>query len=121
MTFWTKFAKKKGISSQNGKSEHHHRILHIRISLRTKSQVKLTILIFWTKFAQRVFGVRNGKIALVRASMVVTYFIKLLHTATDKHNGILMSLRLLVSEKIIQMVIPDVCDLINIYNIILRL
>ena len=28
-------------------------ILRIRISLRTKFQLKLTILIFWTKFAQK--------------------------------------------------------------------
>ena len=30
--------------------------------------------------------------------MVVTYYIKLLRTAADKHNGILMSLPLLVAE-----------------------
>ena len=32
--------------------EHHQRILHIQNSLGTKFQLKLTILIFWTKFAQ---------------------------------------------------------------------
>ena len=52
-------------------------ILHIRISLVTKFQLKLTILIFFTKFDQREFPVENRKIALVRASMVVTYYIKL--------------------------------------------
>ena len=31
---------------QNKKSEHHHRILHIRNSLGTKFQLKLTILNF---------------------------------------------------------------------------
>ena len=35
------------------RSEHPHWILHIRISLSTKFQPKLTILIFWTKFAQK--------------------------------------------------------------------
>ena len=35
---------------ENRKSEHHHWILHIWISLNTKFQVKLTVLIFWTKF-----------------------------------------------------------------------
>ena len=46
----------KGVFSiENGKSEHHHCILHIRISLGTKFQVKLTILIFWTKFEQKEY------------------------------------------------------------------
>ena len=31
-----------------------HWILHIRISLNTKFQLKVTILLFWTKFAQKV-------------------------------------------------------------------
>ena len=47
-----------------GKSEHHHEILRIRISLGTKFQLKLTILIFLTKFVQKEFPVENGKIAL---------------------------------------------------------
>ena len=42
----------------------------------------------------------NPKIALLRASMVVTYYIKLFRTRADRHNGILMSLLLLVSETI---------------------
>ena len=33
--------------------ENHHGILHIRISLGTKLQLKLTILLFWGKFAQK--------------------------------------------------------------------
>ena len=35
------------------KSEYYHWILYIRISLGTKFQLKVTILIFWTKFAQK--------------------------------------------------------------------
>ena len=38
---------------KNWKSQHHHWILDISISLNTKFQLKLTILIFWTKFAQK--------------------------------------------------------------------
>ena len=38
---------------KNGKSEYHHSILHFRISLGTKCQLKLIILIFWTKFAEK--------------------------------------------------------------------
>ena len=36
----------------------------------------------------------NAKITLLRASMVVTYYIKLFQMETDRHNGILMSLLL---------------------------
>ena len=35
------------------KNEHYHWILHVRISAGTKFQLKLIILIFWTKFAQK--------------------------------------------------------------------
>ena len=38
---------------ENRKSEHHHGILHIWISLGTKFQLKLIILSFWTKFTQK--------------------------------------------------------------------
>ena len=45
----------KGTSSiEKIKIEHHHWILHIRISLATKFQIKLRILIFWTKFVQKL-------------------------------------------------------------------
>ena len=42
----------------------------------------------------------NAKIALLRASMVVNNYIKLFPTRTDRNNGILMSLLLLVTEAI---------------------
>ena len=38
---------------KNEKIEQHHWILHIRISLATKFYLKLIILTFWTKFAQK--------------------------------------------------------------------
>ena len=44
----------------------------------------------------------NAKIALLRASMVVSYYVKFLRTGADRHNGILMSLILLVAETIIR-------------------
>ena len=40
---------------KNRKTEAHHWIPHIRISPDTKYQPKLTILIFWTRFAQKGF------------------------------------------------------------------
>ena len=47
---------------------------------------------------KRIFPLENGKVALLRVSMVVTYYIKLFRTGADRHNGILMSHLLLVAE-----------------------
>ena len=44
---------KRAFLVKNRKSEHHHYILHIRIGLGTKFQLRSTILIFWAKFAQK--------------------------------------------------------------------
>ena len=41
------------IPIENRKFENNHRVLHIQISLGTKFQLKLEILIFWSKFAQK--------------------------------------------------------------------
>ena len=51
-------------------------------------------------FPKRVFPDENREIVLVRASVVVTYYIKLFRMGADRHNGILMSLLLLVAETI---------------------
>ena len=42
----------------------------------------------------------KAKIALLCASMVVIYYTKLFHTLAERHNGILLSLLLLVTETI---------------------
>ena len=42
----------------------------------------------------------NGKIALLCAPMAVTYYIKPFRTGAYRHNGILMSLVVLVTETI---------------------
>ena len=71
-------------------------------SVGTKFKLKQTILIFFffflTTFAQKKFLVENGKIALARASVVVTYYIKIFRTRADRHNGVLMSLLHLFAE-----------------------
>ena len=73
--------------------KNHHRILHIRNSLGTKFQLKLTILIFFDQiYPRREFPLENGKIALKSASTVVIYYIKLFRTGANRHNGILMFL-----------------------------
>ena len=48
----------------------------------------------------------NAKIALLLASMVVTYHIKLFRAGADRHNNILMSLLLLVVETITSTIKP---------------
>ena len=60
--------------------------------------VKLTILIFsfYQICPKREFPVENGKIKLMRASMVVT-ILNFSARGADRHNGILISL-LLVAE-----------------------
>ena len=64
-------------------------------------QLELTILIFFEQIYPRMeFLVENGKIALMRAYMVVTYYIRLFHMGANRDNCILMSLLLLVAETI---------------------
>ena len=49
--------------------------MYVQISSGTKFQLELTILIFWTKFAQKgYFLIEHGKITLVCVPMVVTYY-----------------------------------------------
>ena len=141
LIFWTKFSQKGYFLSKTEKIEYHHWVLHIRISLGTKFQLKQIVVNIGTKFSQkgyflskpekvntttefcifelvwvpnftwnkqfwilgpnlpkRIFPAENGKVALLRASMVVTYYIKLFRTGADRHNGILMSHLLLVAE-----------------------
>ena len=76
LKFGAKFAQKRHFLPTNGKTKYHHWIVHIYISLSTYFQPKVTILIFWTKFAQkRYLRFKRKKIALLRASMAVTYFL----------------------------------------------
>ena len=57
---------KKVFLVENRKREHHHWILRIWIGLSTKFQAKLSILIFWTKFAQkRYFWSKAEKVNII--------------------------------------------------------
>ena len=59
----------------------------------------MLIIFFFDQICpKRGFLVGNGKTALMRASMVVTYYMRLFPTAADRHSVILMSLLLLVAE-----------------------
>ena len=47
------------------KKEYHHRILHIRNSLGTNFQFKLTILNFWTKLTKKsISNLENSKMKI---------------------------------------------------------
>ena len=75
---------KKVFPVKNRKSEHQHWILHIRISLDTKFQLKLKILIFWTKFAQEGYiwlktkkGKQHHWILHIRIGLATKFQVKL--------------------------------------------
>ena len=66
--FWflMQISKKSTLPVDNRKNEHHHWFLHIWISLSTNFQLKVTILILWTKFAKKkVFPVTNWKVNII--------------------------------------------------------
>ena len=45
-------------------------------------------------FPNRIFPVKNGKVALLRVPMVITYYIKLFRTETYRRKGILTLFRM---------------------------
>ena len=47
----------------------------------------------------------NEKMALLHASVVVIYYIKLFRTGADRHNGILMSVLLIAETKYLKMLL----------------
>ena len=53
LIFLDQICPKKDIFGWKQKNEYHYCISHIQISLSTKFQLKLTILLFWTKFTQK--------------------------------------------------------------------
>ena len=80
-------------------------IKHRKVSKYYKTNCSYQISAYTNSFhflnkicPKRLFPVDNGKIALERAFMVVTYYIKLFCTEADRRNGILMSLLLLVAD-----------------------
>ena len=52
--------------AENGKSENRHLIVHVRISLGTKFQLKLIILFFWSNFPKKgISGLKQKKSTLL--------------------------------------------------------
>ena len=54
--FSKNISEKRVLPAKTRKDEYHHWILDFRISLSTKFELKLTILIFSTKFAQKTYS-----------------------------------------------------------------
>ena len=83
--FMNQICPKRVFSVKNGKSEHHCWILLIRISLGTKFQLKLTILIFWTNITQKGYfrskkekkGEQHHWILHIRLSLGIKFPLKL--------------------------------------------
>ena len=99
MISWTKFAQKGCFRSKTEKMNIIDWILHIWISSGTKFQLKLTSLIFFTKLAPK----KNFRLKTENSHLWVRPWslITILNTGADWHNGILLSLLLLVAETII--------------------
>ena len=84
---------------ENRKNGHHHWILYIWISLGTKFQLKLIILIFGPNLLKEgISGLKQNNCNFAHAPMVIIFYIKFLRKGADRHNIILMSLLLLVAE-----------------------
>ena len=68
------------------------------------SLTHFSLKLFLTKFDRKgYFRSKTEKSHLCRhLSMVITYYIKLYRTGTDRHNGILKSLLLVIAETIIK-------------------
>ena len=78
-----------------------HWALHIWIILGTKFQLKLTILIFWTKFLKKcISGMKQKNHSFASVYSRYLYYIKLFRMGANRHNSILMSLLLLITETI---------------------
>ena len=68
-----------------------------------QNRVSKTVYCIWCVMVCKIDVTKwNAKIALLHASMVITYYIKLFRTGADRCNGILMSLLLAVAETIKQ-------------------
>ena len=101
MIFFTKFAQKGCFQSKTETINGAIEFCIFELVSVPNFSLNWQFWFFWPNLPKRDFPVENGKIALVRASMVVTYYIKLFRTGADRRNGILMSLLLLGAETII--------------------
>ena len=76
---------KKVFPVKNRKSEHHHGILHIWISLDTKFQLKLIILSFWTKFTQKRYFQSKTEQAIQELHVSAFWIVNVNSTVVSEH------------------------------------
>ena len=113
MNFGTKFFQKRYFRWETEKNEHQHLIMHLRIRLGIKFQLKLIVLMFGPNLLKKGIWVLKLK-EKSPWRYLLTYYIKLLCTGANRHNGILMSLLLLVTEAKTPRWDPAVCILLLI-------
>ena len=101
MTFWTKFTQKGYFSLKTEKVSNTIRFCIFEL-VEVPNFSLVAILNLMTKFAQKsYFRSKTEKLDFrVRPCSLLNY-IKLSRTGADRHNGVLMSLLLLVAETII--------------------
>ena len=88
--FWTKFTQK---GSKTEKVNTAIDFCLFELMLVVNFNLNWQFWFFLTNLLKKGISSQNGKIALLRASMVVTYYIKLFRTGADRHNGIPSSRR----------------------------
>ena len=98
LIFWTKFAQKAEFQSKTEKVNITIEFCILELVYVPNFSLNWHWFFFYQICPKREFPVENGKIALVRASIVVTYHIRLFRTWAGRHNGILILLLLLVAE-----------------------
>ena len=97
---------KKVFPVENRKSEHHHGILHIWISLTTTFQLKLIILSFRTKFTQKSHFQLKTEQAVQGLQAFTFCVVNVNSTAVSKHFEDLKDLIILNFESKIGYVLP---------------
>ena len=91
---------KKVFPVKNRKSEHHHGILHIWISLGTKFQLKLIILSFWTKFTPKSYFQLKTEQAVQGLQAFTFCVVNFSSTVVLKHFEDLKDLIILIINKV---------------------
>ena len=76
---------KKIFPVENRKSEYHHGILHIWISLGTKFEPKQTILCIWTKFTQKRYFQSKTEQGVQELQAFSFYVVNVNSTVVFKH------------------------------------
>ena len=86
MILWKKFSRKRYFLSKTKKNKDHHSIVHIGI---TKFQFTLTILIFWTKFTQKMYSQPKAEKLISTIEFCIFQLVQVSHFTLNKKFWIL--------------------------------